>query len=210
MTIRCRIGYMLNYERGVGQGRQSLVDGGKLNPISIPSPQWNPGGAGGAITNGGSGSKGSSGGGGSGGTRPCDLPLPLQHPSRVGLMPSVAVCLASAFFFVIVFLLFTPLRQYHTYQLLHLRMNVCQIPVKLDRNAFRSATEVGFRPVEKAEHQGYCGRIPPESGWNRNPALDSGTPKNRNENRNVPPWGHDVIILREKVGGGVWGTQWCP
>ncbi len=46
-----------------------------------------------------------------------------------------------------------------------------------DRNAFRSATEVGFRPVEKAEHQGCCGRIPPESGRNRNPALDSGTPK---------------------------------
>ena len=93
-------------------------------------------------------------------------------------------------------------------QLLH--MYISRIPIKLDRNAFRSATEVGFRPVEKAEHQGYCGRIPPESGWNRNPALDSGTPKNRNENRNVPPWGHDVIILREKVGGGVWGTQWCP
>ena len=102
------------------------------------------------------------------------LPLPLQHPSCVGLMPSVAVRLASAFFFVVVFLLFTPLRQYHTYQLLHLRMNVCQIPVKLDRNAFRSATEVGFRPVEKAEHQGYCGRIPPESGWNRNPGLLGG------------------------------------
>ncbi len=55
---------------------------------------------------------------------------------------------------------------------------MCRIPVKLDRNAFRSATEVGFRPVEKAEHQGCCGRVPPESGGNRNPALDSGTPEN--------------------------------
>ena len=72
MTIRRRTGYMLNCERGVGQGRQSLVDGGKLNPISIPSPRWNPGGAEGAITNSGSGSKGSSGGGGSGRTKPCD------------------------------------------------------------------------------------------------------------------------------------------
>jgi len=53
-------------------------------------------------------------------------------------------------------------------------MYIHRIPVKLDRNAFRSATEVGFRPVEKAEHQGCCGRIPPESGRNRNPALDSG------------------------------------
>ena len=57
-------------------------------------------------------------------------------------------------------------------------MYVCRIPVKLDRNAFRSATEVGFQPVEKAEHQGCCGRIPTESGRNRNPALDSGTQKN--------------------------------
>jgi len=56
-------------------------------------------------------------------------------------------------------------------------MYVCQIPVKLDRNTFRSAMEVGFRPGEKAEHQGCCDRIPSESGWNRNPALDSGTPK---------------------------------
>ena len=51
-----------------------------------------------------------------------------------------------------------------------------RIPVKLDRNAFRSTTEVGLWPVEKAEHQGCCGRILPESGWNRNLALDSGTP----------------------------------
>ena len=62
-----------------------------------------------------------------------------------------------------------------------------RIPVKLDRNAFQSTTEVGFWPVEKAEHQGCCGRIPPESGWNRNPALDSGPPQKRNKNRNVPP-----------------------
>ena len=55
---------------------------------------------------------------------------------------------------------------------------MCRILVKLDWNAFRSATEVGFRPVEKAEHQGCCGRIPPESSWNRDPALDSGLPKN--------------------------------
>ena len=60
------------------------------------------------------------------------------------------------------------------YQLL--RMYVCQIPVKLDRNASLSKTELGFRRVEKAEHQGCCGRIPLESGWNRNPAVDSGTP----------------------------------
>ena len=58
-----------------------------------------------------------------------------------------------------------------------LRMYISRIPVKLDRHAFRSATEVVFRPVEKAKHQGFCGRTPPESGWNRNPALDSGTPK---------------------------------
>jgi hypothetical protein len=58
-----------------------------------------------------------------------------------------------------------------------LRMYISRIPVKLDRNAFRSVSEVGFRPIEKAEHQGCCGRIPPESGRNRNPFLDSGTPK---------------------------------
>ena len=34
--------------------------------------------------------------------------------------------------------------------------------------------EVGFRPVEKAEHKGCCGQIPPESGRNRILALDSG------------------------------------
>ena len=49
-----------------------------------------------------------------------------------------------------------------------------RIPVKLDRNAFWSATEVGFQPVKKAEHQGCSGQIPPESGLNRNLALDSG------------------------------------
>ena len=59
--------------------------------------------------------------------------------------------------------------------------------LRTDRNALRSTTEVGFWPVEKAEHQGCCGRIPPESGRNRNPALDSGTPTNRNEIRNVQP-----------------------
>lgn len=48
------------------------------------------------------------------------------------------------------------------------------IPVKLDRDTLRSATDVGFRPIEKAEHQGCCDWILPESGWNRNPALDSG------------------------------------
>jgi len=53
-------------------------------------------------------------------------------------------------------------------------MYISRIPVKLDRNAFQSTTEVGFRPVEKVEHQGCCGRIPAESGRNRNPALDSG------------------------------------
>ena len=53
-------------------------------------------------------------------------------------------------------------------------MYISRIPVKLDQNTFRSTTEVGFRPVEKAEHQGCCGRILPESCWNRNPALDSG------------------------------------
>jgi hypothetical protein len=67
-------------------------------------------------------------------------------------------------------------------------MYMSRILVKLDRNAFRSATEAGFRPIEKAEHQGCCVRIPPESGRNRNPALDSGPPpKKPNENRNVPP-----------------------
>ena len=55
-----------------------------------------------------------------------------------------------------------------------LRMYISRIPVKLDRNTFRSVSEVGFRPIEKAEHQGCCGRIPPESGQNRNLALDSG------------------------------------
>jgi hypothetical protein len=94
------------------------------------------------------------------------LPLPLQHPSRVGVMPSVAVRLASAFFFVVVFLLFTFLWQYHRYQLLHLHMNVCQIPVKLDRISFRSATEVGFQPVEKAEQN--IRDI--AAGFRRNPA----------------------------------------
>ena len=47
--------------------------------------------------------------------------------------------------------------------------------------------DVYFFAVEKAEHQGCCGLIPPESGRNRNPALDSGTPTNRNEIRNVQP-----------------------
>jgi hypothetical protein len=42
----------------------------------------------------------------------------------------------------------------------------------------RYGSIVGFRPVEKTEHQGCCGRIPPESSWNRNPALDSGPQKN--------------------------------
>ena len=59
----------------------------------------------------------------------------------------------------------------------YLRMYVCRIPAKLDRNAFRSKTELVFWRVEKAEHQGCCVRIPPESGRNRNPALDYGTPK---------------------------------
>ena len=47
-------------------------------------------------------------------------------------------------------------------------MYICRIPVTM---------EVGLRPVEKAEHQLCCGRIPSESGRNRNPALDSATPK---------------------------------
>ena len=47
--------------------------------------------------------------------------------------------------------------------------------------------ELGFRPEEKAEHQGCCGRIMPESGRNRNPALDSSPPKKWNENKNAPP-----------------------
>ena len=33
-------------------------------------------------------------------------------------------------------------------------MYISRILVKLDRNAFRFATKVGFRPIEKAEHQG--------------------------------------------------------
>jgi len=53
-------------------------------------------------------------------------------------------------------------------------MYISRIPFKLDRNACRSAPEVGFRPVEKVEHQGHCSQIPPESGQNRNRALDSG------------------------------------
>ena len=56
-------------------------------------------------------------------------------------------------------------------------MNNSRIPVKLDRNTFRSNTELGFRPVEKADHQGCCGQIPSESGRNRNPAQDSGPQK---------------------------------
>jgi len=56
-------------------------------------------------------------------------------------------------------------------------MHICRILVKLDRNVFRSATELVFWPVEKAEHQGCCVRIPPDSGLNRNHALDSGSPK---------------------------------
>jgi hypothetical protein len=43
-------------------------------------------------------------------------------------------------------------------------MYVCRIPVKLDRNAFRSKTEVGFRRLEKAEHRD----VP--AGFRRNPA----------------------------------------
>ena len=70
-------------------------------------------------------------------------------------------------------------------QLLH--MYISRIPIKLDRNAFRSATEVGFRPVKKAEHQGCCGRIPPDSSRNRNPVQGSSTSTNRNKNRNVQP-----------------------
>ena len=58
-----------------------------------------------------------------------------------------------------------------------LRMYMSKILVKLDRHAFRSAKEAGFRPVEKTEHQGCCVRIPPESGRNRNPALDSAPPQ---------------------------------
>ena len=63
-------------------------------------------------------------------------------------------------------------------------MYVCRIPVKLDRNAFRSATDVGFQPVEKEEHQGCCGRIPgirPEQ--ESRPRFRH--PKNRNKSRNV-------------------------
>ena len=33
-------------------------------------------------------------------------------------------------------------------------MYISRIPVKLDQKTFRSATEVGFQPVEKVEHQG--------------------------------------------------------
>jgi len=78
-------------------------------------------------------------------------------------------------------------------------MYISRILVKLDRNAFRSATEVEFQPVEKAEHQGCCGRIPPDSGRNRNPVLDSGTPTNRNENRNVPSDGTNIVIVLDNV-----------
>jgi hypothetical protein len=55
------------------------------------------------------------------------------------------------------------------------------------KHVWSATEEVGFRPVEKAEHQGCCGRIPHDFGWNRNLVLDSGTPTNRNENRNVQP-----------------------
>jgi hypothetical protein len=74
-----------------------------------------------------------------------------------------------------------------------------RIPVKLDWNAFRSATDVGFRPVEKAEHQGCCRQIPLESGRNRNLALDSGTPTNRNESRNVPPRSCQLVVASPLV-----------
>ncbi len=57
-------------------------------------------------------------------------------------------------------------------------MYISRIQAKLDWNAFRSAREVGFWPVEKAEHHGCSGRIPPKSGRNRNPALDSSPQKN--------------------------------
>ena len=68
-----------------------------------------------------------------------------------------------------------------------LRMYINRIPVKLDRKAFRSTLLVGFRPLEKAEHQGCCGRILLDSGQNRNPVQGSGISTNRNKNRNVQP-----------------------
>ena len=66
-------------------------------------------------------------------------------------------------------------------------MYISRIPVKLDRNAFRSAMEVGFWPIEKAEHQGCCGQTPPDSCQNRNPVQGSGTLTNWNKNWNVQP-----------------------
>ncbi len=67
----CRM-YMSNCERGVGQGQRSPVDGGEIESNQHPfAVGWSPGGAGGAIANGGTGGKGGSSRGDSGGTRPC-------------------------------------------------------------------------------------------------------------------------------------------
>jgi hypothetical protein len=52
-------------------------------------------------------------------------------------------------------------------------------------------TEVGFRPIEKAEHHGCCGRIPLDSGRNRNPVQGSGTSTNQKKNWNVQPSHHN-------------------
>ena len=47
------------------------------------------------------------------------------------------------------------------------------------------------------EHQGCCGQIPPESDWKRNPALDSGTPKNGTKTGmcHLVKDGHPVMTL---------------
>ena len=82
-----------------------------------------------------------------------------------------------------------------------LRMYINRIPVKLDRNAFWPATEVVFRPVEKAEHQGCCGWIPPDSRQNRNPVQGSSTSTNRNKNRNVQPSCRRLLPLSAVVVG---------
>jgi len=73
-------------QEGVGQGRQSTVDGGEIESDQHPiAAGWSPGGAGGAITNGSSGGEGGSGGGGSGGSRD----EALRCPEHLGAVPGI-------------------------------------------------------------------------------------------------------------------------
>ena len=87
----------------------------------------------------------------------------------------------------------------------------CQI--RLERFPVHNRSRV-LAHIEKAEHQGCSGRITPESGQNRNPALDLGTPTNRNESQNVPPRGGvrssiKTMPLEGKTAPSWWGCL-CP